>query len=577
MAEISATQSVRYEPQEAPTPLVALGAGLQASAVIAAPIVLTVIIVARIGKQPESYITWAVFAALLVSGITTALQAAKVGRIGSGHILLMGTSGAFIAVCVGALILGGPSTMASLIVVSSLFQFLMASRLAALRRVFTPVVSGTVIMLIGAIATPIVFDSLTDVPSGVNSMAAPISALVTLIVVVAIMLRAPAAWRLWSPVIGIGIGSLVSLPFGLYDFDVVRNAAWFGVDFGGWPGFDFTPGREFWILLPAFIVVTLVGAIETIGDGVAIQRVSYRKQRATDFRVVQGALNADGVGNLLSGIAGTLPNTTYSSSISLAEVTGVASRRVGVVIGGIFVALAFLPKLTALLTAIPLPVAAAYLLVLLGLLFVQGMKIVIQDGVDHRRAVMVGVAFWLGVGFENKWIFADLLGDGLLGILLGNGMSAGAIIAIIMMAIIELTRRRHKKLQVVLDWDALPKLGEFLRGVGTEAGWSGPDSERLVLVGEETLSNLLSDESAPDGERHLIVRARSGQASAELEFVCASDRENLEDKLAYMGEAPDLQDTRAISHRLLRHYASSVRHSKYHDVDIITLTVERSG
>ncbi len=89
------------------------------------------------------------------------------------------------------------------------------------------------------------------------------------------------------------------------------------------------PGAEFWALLPAFIVVKLVGAIETIGDGVAIQRISRRRPRDTDFRVVQGALNADGMGNLLSGLSATLPNTTYSTSISLAEVTGIGARRVG--------------------------------------------------------------------------------------------------------------------------------------------------------------------------------------------------------------------------------------------------------
>ena len=143
-------------------------------------------------------------------------------------------------------------------------------------------------------------------------------------------------------------------------------AALVGVPLGSWPGFDVTPDTEFWALLPAFVVVTLVGAIETIGDGVAIQRVSRRSPQATDFRVVQGALNADGVGNLLSGITGTLPNTTYSTSISLAEVTGIAARRVGVVIGVAFLALAFFPKIAALLGAIPGPVASAYLIVLLG-------------------------------------------------------------------------------------------------------------------------------------------------------------------------------------------------------------------
>ena len=301
--------------------------------------------------------------------------------------------------------------MASLIVVSSLFQFALAARLSLLRRIFTPTVAGTVIMLIAATVMPLVFDLLTEVPDDSSSAAAPVTALATLAVIAALVLRAPPGLRLWSPLIGIAAGCSVAAFFGLYNAQQVLEAPWIGVPLGSWPGLDLTPGPEFWALLPAFVVVTLVGAIETIGDGVAIQRVSRRRPRATDFRVVQGALNADGVGNLLSGIAGAPPNTTYSSSVSLAEVTGVAARRVGVVIGVVFVGLAFFPKVAALLIAIPGPVAAAYVTVLIALLFVQGMKIIVQDGVDHRKAAVVGLSFWIGVGFQNQWIFADLLGE----------------------------------------------------------------------------------------------------------------------------------------------------------------------
>ena len=372
------------------------------------------------------------------------------------------------------------------------------------------------------------------------------------------------------------MGCAVAAPFGLYDTQQILDASWVGAPLSSRPGLDLTPGVEFWALLPAFVVVTLVGAIETIGDGVAIQRVSQRRPRATDFRVVQGALNADGVGNLLSGITGTLPNTTYSTSISLAEVTGIGARRVGVVIGVIFVAVAFLPKFTALLIAIPAPVAAAYLTVLIGMLFVQGMKIVIQDGVDHRKAVVVGLAFWIGTGFQNAWIFSDLLGDGFLGVLLGNGMTSGALVAVILMALIELTSPRRRRLEVTLDSDALPSLTEFLRGFASRAGWNGASTERLVLVAEETLVSLLSEERDDlegDRPRRLVVTARASVGGAELEFVSASEGENLEDRLSYLGETPDIPDSREISFRLLRHYASSVRHQKYHGVDIVTVNV----
>ena len=148
MTAVHVNENIRYEPDDIPPPLVAIGAGFQAAMIIVAPLVLTVVIVARIAGQPDSYLSWGVFAALIISGATTILQAVRIGPVGAGHVLIMGTSGVFIAVCVAALVEGGPSTMASLIIVSSLFQFLLAARLSLLRRIFTPVVSGTVIMLI---------------------------------------------------------------------------------------------------------------------------------------------------------------------------------------------------------------------------------------------------------------------------------------------------------------------------------------------------------------------------------------------------------------------------------------------
>ncbi len=545
--------------------------------IIVAPVVLTVAIVARIAGQAEVYLSWAVFGALLVSGTTTVLQAVRVGRFGAGHTLVMGTSGVFIAVCIAALAQAGPATMAGLIVISSLFQFLLAARLSLLRRIFTPAVSGTVIMLIPVTVAGLMFDALREVPEGVSLAPAGLAALVTLLVVAGLILQAPARLRLWSPIFGIIAGCAVAAPFGLYDVQTILDAPWFGVPFRGWPGFDFTPGVTFWGLLPAFIVVTLVGAVETIGDGVAIQRVSRRQPRTTDFRVVQGALNADGVGNFLSGIVGTMPNTTYSTSISLAEVTGIAARRVGIFLGIIFVGLAFLPKFTALLVAIPGSVAGAYLMVMLALLFVQGMKIVINDGIDYRKAAVVGVSFWIGVGFQNQAIFPELLGDGFLGVLLGNGMTSGALCAILMTVVMELKGSRRRRLRVPLDEETLPQLQEFLRGVASRAHWNPAAAERLVLVGEETLSSLLAEgDDAPErtGPRRLVVTGRTEGREAELEFVTGVEGENLEDKLLYLGETPDISDEREISFNLLRHYASSVRHQKYHGEDIVTVRVE---
>ncbi len=576
MATEHVNEHIRYEPDEKPPAPLAIGAGFQAALIMLAPVVLGVVIVLQIAGQPAEYTAWAVFAALLVSGISTIMQAVRVGRIGSGHILFMGTSGAFIAVCIGALAVGGPATMATLIVISSLIQFLLASRLALLRRIFTPAVTGTVIMLIAVTIVPLLFDALADVPEGSSDAAAPVAALLTLTTVVALVLRAPPAWRLWSPLIALVVGCVVSGLFGIYDLSGVLDADWIGIPWGAWPGFDVTPDVKFWALLPAFVMVTIVGAIETIGDSVAIQRVSRRRPQATDFRVVQGALNSDGVGNLLSGLLGTLPNTTYSSSIPLTEVTGIAARRVGVVIGVIFVALAFLPKVSAVLIAIPSPVAAAYIAFLIGILFVQGMRIVVQGGVNHRTAAIVGLSFWIGAGFQSQLIFPDLLGDGFIGVLLGNGMTSGAVVAIIMMVFMELTSPRRRRLQTALAMDALPAIEEFLRGFASKHGWNAASADRLASAGEETLSILLqeSDEAAEHG-RQLSVSARMNDRTAEMEFVTALEGANMEDQLAYLNDMPPAPDEREVSFRLLWHYAASVQHQKYHGVDIVTVTVDQ--
>ena len=566
--------AIRYQPDENPPPLLSFGIGFQAAMLVVGGIVLTPAIVIRAADQSEGYLSWAIFAALIISGATTILQAVRVGRFGAGHILIMGTSGAFIAVCITALVEGGPALLATLIFISSLFQFVLATRLSLLRRIITPVVSGTVVALIAVTIMPIAFQMVSDVPQGASPSAAPVSAAATLVAIAVLALRASGVWRLWAPVIGIALGCVVAAFFGLYDVGRVAEAAWIGLPTSGWPGFDLSFGSEFWVLLPAFVFVTLIGAIETIGDSVAIQRVSWRTPRAVDFRTVQGAVNADGLGNLLSGLASTVPNTTYSSSIPLTELTGVAARSVGVSLGLIFIALAFLPKVAALILAIPSPVVAAYLMVLMGMLFVQGMKIVMQDGLDYRKGVVVGISFWLGAGFQNQAIFADQLGEQ-WGALLGNGMTTGGLAVLVLTLFTELTGPRRHRLEMDLDIAALPKIDGFLRELASRFGWNTASTERLCAAGEETLLSLVrpEDEDSPD-KRRLFVVARGDSAAAELEFVAAVGDENLEDRMVLLGEGAAAPEEHEISLRLLKHFAASVHHQQYHDIDIVTVRVE---
>ena len=572
-----ATKSVdvRFEPNEKPPVLLSLGISLQFAILIIAGIVLTPAIVVRAAGAADSYLLWAVFAAVLVSGITTVVQAARFGRIGSGYVLLMGTSGAFISVCVAAIAQSGPATLATLLVISSLFQFVLAARLSAFRRVLTPIVTGVVIMLIPVTVMPIVFNMLTDVPEATSPLAAPISAALTIIVICCIALTAKGNFRLWAPVIGIAIGTGVGSFFGIYDHVAVAAASWAGLPPITWPGFDLDFGPNFWVLLLPFIFVTLVGAVETIGDSVAIQQVSWRKPRAIDFRSVQGAVGADGLGNLLSGIFGTVPNTTYSTSIAAVDLTGVAARRIGVFVGLIFVVVAFLPKLVAVVLAIPNPVVAAYVTVLLSALFVTGMKLVVDEATDYRKGLIAGIAFWIGVGCQNNLIFPEIIGD-FGGGILKNGMTSGGLTAIILSLFLELTQVRKKKLEVAFKLSNLPKVNEFLAKFANHNGWNQAMLSRLESASEECMLTLIDRKVSDDiDERKLVLIARQDSGGAQLDFIVGPSSENIHDQIKLLEEKGELTTLdREISMRLLHHYASSIRHQQYYDLDIVTLNVD---
>ena len=206
------------------------------------------------------------------------------------------------------------------------------------------------------------------------------------------------------------------------------------------------------------------------------------------------------------------------------------------------------------------------------------MKLVVESGLDHRKAAIAGLSFWIGVGFQNQVIFADLLGS-TWGNLLGNGMTAGGLAAILLTAFLEWTGARKRRLEVELADRSLPEIDSFLQRFSAKIGWNEASTERLRAAGEETLAILVQQNGGEDGAGggRLILNARVAEGAAELEFLASSAGENVEDRLAYLSEQPELVDEREISFRLLRHYASSVRHQKYNDMDIIAVRIESAS
>ena len=575
-----AEQPIQYEPEEACPPTVALMVGFQGAVLVLAPTVLNVVIAFRASGLDDTFLTWGVFAAMLICAASTALQAFQFYRFGAGQIVLTWPAAMFIAIMVSAVSAGGPETFASLLVICSLIQIALAWWLPALRRIVTPVVSGTVTMLIAVSVLPIAFDSVQDLPADASVSAGPVIAVVTLLVSVFVTLRAKGRWRLVAPFISLAVGSGVAAAFGVLDADRIANASWFGVPELPDLGFELSPDGEFWALLPSFAILTLVLGLKSISDGVVIQQGSRRRPRAIDFRRIQGIVSVNGIGMLLAGLASTLPPMANASySLSLINLTGVAARRVGIGVAIVILFLAFFSKFAAVLLTIPGPVVGAFLMLAMGMLFVSGWQTILRDGLDPRRVLVVALASALGLGLHGHPLMSDLFGDEIGG-LIGNGVTIGAVVAIVMTLLLEALGTRRSRLEVTLDMGSLPAIDEFLSGLASRLRWDESSTLRLRSAGEETLATLLvqdEDHVEEDEQPRLIVVARPQPAMVELEFVATTRQENIEDQLAYLTDEAPIPTADDLSLRLLWYHASAVRHQKFHGVDIVTVQVEGSS
>ena len=578
MAGPGVNEQVQYEAQEPCSPLLALGVGLQGVLLVLAPTVLIVAVSVKSAGQDDEYLTWALFAMLIINAVITAMQARRLGRVGAGYMVITGPTVQFVVVVAAAVSEGGPELLASLMVASSLLQFALAAWLPFFRRIITPVVSGVVLMLVAATVLPVAVEQVRQVPDGVSPAVGPSVALFTVAASVVMSVRGPLSWRPWSPLISIAAGCILAALLGAYEVQLIVDAPWFGVPEPQFPGFDLTPGVEFWALLPTFAILTLVLGIKVISDTMVVQQASFRAPRAIDFRRVQGAINANSIGMVLAGIAGTPPSQSYSSfSVSLINITGVASARVGYAVAALFVMLALFSKLAAALLTVPDAVTGAYLVMVLGLFFVGGMQTVLKDGLDAQKALVVALSFAIGLGVHGHDVVGDIAGE-TLGALLGNGVMIGTLVAIGTTAFLEWTNPPPRRLDAELDMAALSSLDEFLRELASEMGWSTVSAERLRSAGEETLATLTLAERGErtEGASRLSVTARPVGAAVDLEFVAAIDQENLQDRLAYLTEEMRIPEANEISLRLLRHYASAVQHQKYYGIDIVTVRVEGS-
>ena len=568
---------IDYEPDEKCPPLVAITSAVQIFIPNTISLVMLAALVVLASGESDAYLSWMTFTVLAVTGASMILQTLQLRYLGSGRLIVTNFNVPFLAVCALALQVGGPSLLASLTVASTLVQSVLTLRLASLRRIFTPTVSGVVVMLVAVSAVPFIISRAVVPPEGESTVRFLAPGMVALAAGVLISLQDTPAWRMWVLPATVAVGLTVAVPLGYYETDIIAGTPWLRLPHLGWPGLDLTLGADFWTLLPVFVFVNLTAFMKAVGDLSVIHRASYRDQAAIDFRTVQGGLNVYGLGTLLSGLLGTLPVAApWAATAVYIGFTGVAARSVGIYLGLLTMVVASFSKLLAILVAIPSQVVGAVYIIIFGMLFIEGARTAFAGQFDQKKATITGVSMVLGLSAAVLSGFFE----GTPSHLVGNSIVIGGMVAVGMTAFTELSGLRAKKLRTELSESSLPAVDGFLCDFADRHSWTEEGRNRLRLVGEEVMLNLFNeeDDGAVEQKRRLVATIRPESGSAELEIVVASDdaiQGNIENRMAYLGQDQALEDEQQMSVRILRHYASSVHHRKYYGIDIISCRVDK--
>jgi NCS2 family nucleobase:cation symporter-2/xanthine permease XanP len=569
---------VRYEPEEKAPHLLAAGMGAQIVLLILAGIMMTPIVIARAAGLNEADTSWLVFAALLAAGMSTWLQLMRIGPIGSGYTLFVGSNVAFVSVAVAALQGGGLAMLGTLGALGALATFVFTRWLPLLRKIMTPAVGGTVLMLMALSVGPVIWGMFKQLPPGVPmSPGVALVTLVTLVSMILILMLTKGMLRLWAPLIGVAIGCALAATQGMIDTSRIAGAPWIGLPGRSWPGLAFSFDATFWGLLPAFALISLVACIETYADGISVQRTSRRKQEPIDFRAVQGAINADGVGSVFAGLLGTVPNTVFSTSVAVLELTGVAARRVGFW-GGLFLCmLAFSPKIAAAVACIPTQVAGAYILLLVVLIFGHGIRLVNEDGLDFEIGLVVCLGFWIGFAAQERGIFNDIMPTWLQTVY-SNGTTVGGVVAILLMLVVARRKGPRERQTVPLDVRSLTILRENVHAFSQRVGWDARAEDRLMLSVEEAVLFLCeaAESHGSKGSRlHMHLSEKNGEI--EVELITAPLGQNAEAIAASLHGQDVTDPAENLSIRLLSQITQDLKHLQYQSGDYLNFRVDSAG
>ena len=387
-------------------------------------IVVPLVIASALGLDAKTTTTL-ISATILASGLATIIQAKGVGKVGSRVACIMGTDFTFVSpsISVGS-VLGLPGIIGATIL-GAFLEIILSFFIKPLMKFFPPLVTGTVVCLIGLTLLPVAIDWAAGGSGAADYGDLKNIGVAAFVLVVTLILNRSKKGIISSAsiLIGMVIGYIVCIPLGMVDFNEVKEASWISIPriFEYGVTFDFKALIAF---LPAYFVTTIetVGCLKAVGESSNIEM--------KEEQIGAGVL-ADGVGSIIGGIVGSFPNTSFSQNVGVISLTKVASKYVAVMAGIILVTLGFLPKIAALVTQIPQPVLGGVGIVMFGTVAAAGIKTLSKVKLTERNLLIIAISIGLGLGVTFRPDFIAKLPESIK-MVFSSGISLGTIAALVL-------------------------------------------------------------------------------------------------------------------------------------------------
>ncbi|MFZ4264597.1 nucleobase:cation symporter-2 family protein [Streptomyces arboris] len=427
----AAADGRKHPVDETLPPLKMFTSGLQHVAAMYAGVVAPPLIVGPAVGLTAKETAFLMGASLFTAGIATLLQTIGFWKVGARLPFVNGVSFAGVAPMIA---IGkdrghdGIAVIFGAIIVASVLGFLLAPYFCKLVRFFPPVVTGTVITLIGVSLLPVAFNwsqGGNAAADDYGSMTNITMAAVTLVIVLALRKLLRGFLQQIAILLGLVIGTLIAIPAGITDFSAIKNA-----DVVGFPTPFAFGGPQFEIAaIISMCIVMLVCMTESTADMLALGKIVGRP---ADEKIIEGGLRADTLGSAISPIFNGFMCSAFAQNVGLVAMTKIRSRFVVAAGGGILIVLGLVPVAASVIALVPLPVLGGAGIVLFGTVAASGIQTLATAAMEKgENALIVAAALGIGLIPIAAPQFYHAFPESLL-VVLDSGISTGCVVAIVL-------------------------------------------------------------------------------------------------------------------------------------------------